>query len=412
MTNADENCRKCGIYNQLKSKRSFKYMRDVAVIGVGMNEKWGELWEMSIRDIFVDAAIRAIDDAGVDHIDSMYVGCMSGGLFVGQEHLGSMLSDYLGVRGIPAARVETACASGGLAFRLAVMDVMSGMNDIVLAGGVEKMLDVDGGAATYALATAADQEYEGFHGVTFPGLYAMIARAHMHKYGTTREQIASVSVKNHKHGSMNSRAQFPFETTLEGVINAVSVASPLTIMDCSPITDGAAAVIVCPMDMAKTVFKKHPIVKVIGSGHGTDSIALHDREDMSWLKAVEIAGKRAFEMSGKKPADIDVLEVHDCFSIAEICVLEALGFFTPGKAGAATMAGETTFGGKIPVNTSGGLKSKGHPVGATGVAQIVEVTEQLRGISGKRQVKGAKVGMAQNMGGSGGSSICHILEVK
>ncbi|OGU55031.1 MAG: acetyl-CoA acetyltransferase [Ignavibacteria bacterium RBG_13_36_8] len=387
-------------------------MREVAVIGVGMNEKWGELWEKSFRDLFTEAALNAIDDAGVDKIDSMYIGCMSGGLFVGQEHIGSIMADYLGYGNIPAARVESACASGGLAFRQAFIDVASGMNDIVLAGGVEKMLDVDGGAATYALSTAADQEYECFHGITFPGLYAMIAKAHMHKYGTTREQLAHVSVKNHKNGAKNKRAQFPFETTLDGVINSVMVADPLTIMDCSPVTDGAAAVILCPLDLAKKKFKKHQIIQVIGTGQATDTIALHDRKDLTWLTAVELAGKKAFEMAGKKPTDINLCEVHDCFSIAEICVTEALGFFEPGKGGPAVESGATAIGGKIPINTSGGLKSKGHPVGATGIAQIIEITEQLRGDSGERQVKGAKVGMAQNMGGSGGSSVCHILEVK
>nr|MBC8278820.1 thiolase domain-containing protein [FCB group bacterium] len=249
-------------------------MRDVAIIGVGMNPRWGELWEMSLRDLFTEAALAVIDDAGVDHIDSMYVGCMSGGLFVGQEHLGSLLASQLHQGHIPGTRVESACASGGLAFRQAYIEVASGMSDIVLAAGVEKMLDVDGGEATYALSTAADQEYECFHGVTFPGLYAMIANAHMHKYGTTREQLAHVSVKNHHNGSMNARSQFPFETTLDGVINAVAVAHPLTIMDCSPITDGAAAAILCPLEMAEKQFKNHPIIKVIGSGHATDHIAL------------------------------------------------------------------------------------------------------------------------------------------
>jgi acetyl-CoA C-acetyltransferase len=292
------------------------------------------------------------------------------------------------------------------------MDVACGMNDIVLAGGVEKMLDVDGGAATYALSTAADQEYECFHGVTFPGLYAMIARAHMHQYGTTRQQMAQVAVKNHKHGTKNPRAQFPYETTLDAVINAVMVADPLTVMDCSPVTDGAAAVILCPLELAKSKFKKHPVVQVTGSGHATDTIALHDRENIAQLKAVEIAGQRAFKMAHKSPQDIDLCEVHDCFTIAEICAIEALGFFPAGKGGSAVEAGETTFGGKIPINTSGGLKAKGHPVGATGIAQVLEIVEQLRGISGPRQVENAKVGMTQNMGGSGASSICHILEVK
>ncbi len=387
-------------------------MREVAVVGIGINEKWGELWDKSIRTIFTEAALNAIDDAKIDHIDSMYIGCMSGGLFVGQEHLGSMLSDYLGVGSIPATRIESACASGGLAFRQAFIDVASGMNDIVLAGGVEKMMDVDGGAATYALSTAADQEYECFHGITFPGLYAMIAKAHMHKYGTTREQLAHVSVKNHKNGAKNSCAQFPFETTLEGVINSVMVADPLTIMDCSPVTDGAAAVILCPLDLAKEKFKDRPIIQIIGSGHATDTIALHDRKEITWLSAVEQSGKRAFEMADKTTKDIDLCEVHDCFSIAEICATEALGFFEAGKGGPAVESGATAIGGQIPINTSGGLKSKGHPVGATGIAQIIEVAEQLWGLSGERQVERAKVGMAQNMGGSGGSSVCHILEVK
>jgi len=387
-------------------------MREVAVVGIGINEKWGELWNKSIRTIFTEAALNAIDNTNIDHLDAMYIGCMSGGLFVGQEHLGAMLADYLGVDSIPAARVESACASGGLAFRQAFIDVASGMNDIVLAGGVEKMLDVDGGAATYALSTAADQEYECFHGITFPGLYAMIAKAHMHKYGTTREQLAHVSVKNHKNGSKNTRAQFPFETTLDGVINSVMVADPLTIMDCSPVTDGAAAVILCPLELAKEKFNDHPIVQIIGSGHATDTIALHDREDITWLNAVELSGIRALEMAGKAVSDIDVCEVHDCFSIAEICATEALGFFEAGKGGPAVEAGATAIGGQIPINTSGGLKSKGHPVGASGIAQIIEITEQLWGLSGERQVEGAKVGMTQNMGGSGGSSLCHILEVK
>ncbi len=383
-------------------------MRDVAIIGIGMM-KWGELWKKSLRDIFVEASLNAIDDAGVDKIDSMYIGCMSPGLFVGQEHLGSLLADYLGVRPIPATRVESACASGGLALRQAFIEVASGMSDIVLAGGVEKMTDVGGDDATFALGTAGDQEYEGYHGITFPGLYSMIARAHMHKYGTTREQLAHVAVKNHKHGSLNPNAQFPFEVTVEQVINAVMVADPLTILDCSPITDGAAAVIVCPYEIAKKISKK-PVVKITGTGHTTDTIALHSRDDITWLNATEKAGKMAYEMAGKKPNDIDIVEVHDCFTIAEICVLEALGFAEPGKGGEMAESGMTSLEGKIPVNTSGGLKSKGHPVGATGIAQVHELVTQLRGDAGKRQVENAGVGLSQNMGGTGGSTVIHILE--
>ena len=384
-------------------------MRDVAVIGVGMI-KWGELWDKSLRHLYVEAALKAIDDAGVDKIDALYAGCMSSGLFVGQEHIGALLADYLGMAPIPGTRVESACASGGLAFRCGIMDVASGMNDVVLVGGVEKMTDVDGGGATYALATAADQEYEVYNGVTFPGLYAMMARAHMERYGTTRKQLSMVSVKNHENGIKNENAQYRMKLTTEQVEGAVMIADPLTILDCSPITDGAAAAIICPLDMAKDIAKK-TVIKVTGSGHATDAIALHQRPDITWLGAVEKAAQDAYKMAGAKPEDIDLVEVHDCFSIAEILTIEALGFAEKGKGGKVTEAGETAIGGRIPVNTSGGLKSKGHPVGATGVAQIVEVVEQLRGESGERQVKDAKRGMTQNMGGTGASSVCHILEV-
>ncbi len=372
--------------------------------------KWGEIWEKSLRDLYVEAALKAIDDAGVDGIDAMYVGCMSSGLFVGQEHIGALLADYLGVTPVPGTRVESACASGGLAFRCGIMDVASGMNDIVLVGGVEKMTDVDGAGATFALATAADQEYEVYNGVTFPGLYALMARAHMERYGTTRKQLSMVSVKNHENGSKNPNAQYRMTLTTDQVENSVMVADPLTILDCSPITDGAAAVIICPLDKAAAIARK-PVVKVSGSGHATDAIALHQRKDITWLGAVEKAARDAYAMAGVKPDDIDVAEVHDCFSIAEILTIEALGFAEKGRGGAVTEAGETAIGGRIPVNTSGGLKSKGHPVGATGVAQIVEVVEQLRGESGDRQVENARRGLTQNMGGTGASSVVHILEV-
>ncbi len=382
-------------------------MRDVAVIGVGMT-KWGELWEKSLRAIFVETALLALDDAGVDRIDSMYVGCMSSGLFVGQEHIASLLADYLAQTPIPSARVESACASGGLALRQGFIEVASGMSDVVLVGGVEKMTDVSGHEATYALGTAADQEYEGYHGMTFPGLYALIARAHMEKYGTTREQLAMVAVKNHDNGSKNPLAQFPFKITVDSVLNSVMVADPLRILDCSPITDGAAAVILCPAEMAWK--KKKPVVKIIGTGHATDTIALSQRKDITWLEATYQAGKQAYSMANKKPGDIDLVEVHDCFTIAEICVIEALGFVGKGKGGQAVEKGLTSLKGKIPVNTSGGLKAKGHPVGATGVAQVVEIVKQLRGEAGERQVKGARIGMTQNMGGSGGSTLVHIFE--
>jgi acetyl-CoA C-acetyltransferase len=382
-------------------------MREVAVIGVGMN-KWGEHWEKSLRQVFTEAAILALDDAGVEKVDSLIVGCMSSGLFVGQEHLSSLLADYIGQVPVPAARVESACASGGLALRMGFIEVASGMSDVVLVGGVEKMTDVNGHEATYALGTAADQEYECYHGITFPGLYALIARAHMEKYGTTREQLAMVAVKNHDNGSLNPLAQYPFKVSVEAVLNSVMVADPLRILDCSPITDGAAALILCPVETAKKL--KKPVVKITASGMATDTIALSSRREITWIESTYQAAKRAYAMAGKNPEDIDVVEVHDCFTIAEICVMEALGLVEKGKGGKAVEEGLTSLHGKIPINTSGGLKAKGHPVGATGVAQAIEIVKQLREEAGPRQVKGARVGLTQNMGGSGGSSIVHIFE--
>ncbi|MDP8238973.1 MAG: thiolase domain-containing protein [Candidatus Hatepunaea meridiana] len=386
-------------------------MREVAVVGIGMH-KWGELWGMSIRDMFTIAARNAMDDAGVNNIDSMYIGCMSGGLFAGQEHLASLMADYLGVLPAAAARVESACASAGLAVRQGWMEVASGISDVVLVGGVEKMTDITGEEATFALSTAADTEYEGYNGVTFPGLYAMMARSHMHKYGTTLEQLSHVSVKNHANGALNPEAQYPFPVSLETVMNSTMVAEPLRLLHCSPITDGAAAVILCPVEIAKKEFKDHPLVVITGSGHATDTLALHSRDDFTTIKSATIAAQKAYRMAGVGPEDIDFAEVHDCFTIAEIMVTESIGFFEAGQGGPAAENGITSREGAKPINTSGGLKSKGHPVGATGAAQIIEITRQLRGEAGKRQLDNPRRGLAQNMGGSGGSSLVHILEVK
>lgn len=380
-------------------------MRDVAIIGVGMT-KFGELWDMGIRDMFAEAAIKAMDDAGVKKLDAMYVGAMSSGLYTAQEHIASVMADYIGQRGVASTRVESACASGGLSVKSAYLDVASGMSDIVLAGGVEKMWDADDGSAI--LATASDQEWEAFNGVTFPGLYAMMARVYMEKYGLTREELAQVPIKNHKHSVHNPHAQYPFEIDLKTVLNSSMVADPFRLMDCSPITDGAAAVILCPLDRAKE-FTDKP-VKIKGIGHASGPIALHDHKDLTRLEAVHSAAQKAYKMAGVSPKDIQFVEVHDCFSIAEVIVAEELGFFEYGKAGKAIANGEATYGGKIVINPSGGLKAKGHPVGASGVAQIIEAVIQLQGKAGKRQVPNAKIGMTQNMGGSGGSCVIHILE--
>ncbi|MFB0515687.1 MAG: thiolase domain-containing protein [Candidatus Neomarinimicrobiota bacterium] len=380
-------------------------MRDVYVIGVGMT-RFGELWEVSFKDLFVEAALAALDDAATDRLDAMYVGCMSSGLFVGQEHIGALLADYLGRNPIPATRVETACASAGAAIRLAYMEVAAGTSEVVLAGGVEKM--TDGADVTAALATAADQEYEVYHGVTFPGLYALMARAHMHRYGTTREQLAQVAVKNHRHGALNPKAQFPFEITVEQVLASSMVADPLRLLDCSPVTDGAAALILASAEVAGQA-QNHPPVLVIASAQATSTIALHNRPVITRLDAVQRAAEAAYKQAGITPDEVDVTEVHDCFTIAELCVMEALGYARPGEAAALVEAGETRIGGRMPINTSGGLKAKGHPVGASGAAQIVEITQQLRGEAGDRQVEGARIGLAQNMGGTGASCTVHIL---
>jgi len=385
-------------------------MRDVAIIGIGMT-RFGELWESSIRDLCVEAALACFNDAGIDRLDSITIGSMSSGLFTGQEHLASLVPDYLGRRNVPAVRVESACASGGQAVRTAFLEVASGMSDVVLAIGVEKMTDVSGGEATYALATAADQDYEAFHGVTFPGLYAMMARAHMERFGTTRDQLAQVAVKNHENGSHNPHAQFPFTVTRKQVINSVMIADPLTLLDCSPITDGAAAVLVAPAEMAREL-QRGPLTVITGIGHATDTISIAHRADLLHLDAIELASSRALGMAGKSIEDIDFAEVHDCFTIAEILVLESMGVVPAGQGGPATLDGLTALDGDFPVNPSGGLKSKGHPVGATGVAQICEAVTQLRGAAGDRQIPNARIALTQNMGGSGGSSVVHIVEAR
>jgi acetyl-CoA C-acetyltransferase len=379
-------------------------MREVAVISAGMGN-FGELWGLSLRDVFAEAALEAIESARIDHLDAIYVGNMAGGGFVGQEHIGPLLADRIAMSGVPATHVESACASGGAALRCAFFEVASGASDLVLAAGVEKMND--GADVTEVLAMAADQELEAYHGVTFPGLYAMIARAHMEAFGTTEEDLAWVAVKNHRHGALNPRAQFRREVTVEQVMSSSLVASPLRLLHCSPVSDGAAAVVLCPLEQARD-YTDRP-VRILGSGFATASMALADREDPAFLGAVEKAGERAYEMAGVGPSKIQVAEVHDCFSIAEICCIEALGLVKKGKASAAARNGLTALGGELPVNTSGGLKSKGHPVGATGIAQAIEIFEQLRDEAGERQVPGAEIGLAQNMGGSGASSVVHIF---
>ena len=385
-------------------------MRDVAAVGVGLT-KFGERWGDSFREMCVEAGVKAIDDAGMDgdDIQEMFVGNMSGGRFVLQEHIGALIADYSGLatNHIPATRTEAACASGGLAFRQAVNCIASGAQDIVIAAGVEKMTDVSGGETTDALAGAADREWEGMYGVTFPSLYAMMARDYMNRYGMTREELAQVAVKNHYNGARNPIAQYQKEITIDTVLNSTLVADPLRLMDCSPVTDGAAAVILCSLDRAKE-FTDCP-VKVLASTQASDTISLHDRRDISTLDATVAAANRAFDIAKIERKDVDLVEVHDCFTIAEICAIEDMGFCKKGEAGKLTAEGYTALDGKLPVNTSGGLKACGHPVGATGIKQVCEVVTQLRGEAGKRQVDGAEIGMTHNVGGTGATVVTSIF---
>ena len=372
--------------------------------------KFGEHWEKGFRELVVEAGIKAVEDAKIsgENITAGYVGTMASGKLIGQEHIGALIADYMGLNPIPITRVEGACASGSLALRQGVMAVSSGIHDIVVVGGVEKMTDLGAGGVSDALGGAGDQEWELFLGATFPGLYALMAKRHMYEFGTTEEMMASVAVKNHKHGSKNPYAQFRREITIDTVMKSKMVADPLKVFDCSPITDGGAALILAPLEIAESYTKKP--VEVAASGQASDTIALDNREKLTEIAATKFAAEKAYRRAGITAKDVDVAEVHDCFTIAEIMAIEDLGFFKKGEGGKATMDGKTTFGGDVVVNTSGGLKSAGHPVGATGIKQAVEITWQLRGDAGERQVKDAEIGLSHNVGGSGATVVVHVYK--
>jgi len=386
-------------------------MREVAVIGIG-ETKFGELWDKSFREIGIEAGLLAIQDAGIkgNEIDALYIGNMSAGKFIDQEHIAPLVADYVGLAGqnLPATRIEAAGASGGLALSSAYMAVASEVHDIVVVGGAEKMTDVSEVYAQEILASTADQEWESVFGATFAGLHAMIARRHMHEYGTTKEQLAQVAVKNHKNGALNPNAQYRKELSLEIVISAPMVAEPLGLFDCAPLSDGAAALVLCPLDRAKSYTDKP--VRIASCGQAGDYMALHDRRDICVMDATVVAGKKAFKYAGIGPKDINLAEVNDNYTISEILAIEDLGFFKKGEGGKATEEERTALNSEISVNPSGGLKARGQPVGATGVAQAVEVVRQLRGEAGKRQVKEARYGLAHNVGGTGSTVIVHIFE--
>ncbi len=382
-------------------------MRRVAVVGVGCSE-FGELWDRSFRQIFIEAGISALEDADVEgrEIEAIYIGNMSAGRYIGQEHIAALIADYAGLAefGIPATRVEAADASGGIALRQAYMAVASGLHDIVIAAGVEKVTDV--GDAMDIMSSAADQEWEYFVGANLPALYAIIARLHMKEFGGTEEDLAMVSVKNHSNAVYNPKAQFKRKIRVEDVLRSPYVAEPLKLLDCAPISDGAAAVILASEEVARK-FTDTPVF-IEASTQASDYLALHSRKDVLTMRSVVKAARDAYKIAGIEAKDIQVAEVHDSFTIAEILAYEDLGFAEKGKGYELIREGVTEIGGDIPVNTSGGLKACGHATGATGIRQAVEIVTQLRGDAGKRQVD-AEVGLTLNIGGTGATAVVTIF---
>lgn len=387
-------------------------MREVAIIGTGIT-KFGELWNKSFRAIGIEAGLKAIEDSGLagSEIDGMFLGNMSAGRFINQQHIDALVADYSGMatNHIPCTRVEAGGASGGVAFREGVMAVASGMHDIVVVAGAEKMTDLDDPSINSVLDATADAEWEAGMGLTFASLHAMIAQRMIHDKIATREEIASVSMNSHAHGALNPNAQFKKAIKLESVLYSGKVADPLGMFDCAPNSDGAAALVLCPLDKAKEYTDSY--VKVAAAAQASDTLALFQRDTITSFAATQAAAKRAFEMARVKPEDISVAEIHDNFTPSGILAMEDMGFFKKGEAGKAFLDGKLTLGGgKLAVNTSGGLKARGHPTGATGVAQLVEIAEQLRNRADKRQVANAKYGLAQNVGGTGSAVTVSILE--
>jgi acetyl-CoA C-acetyltransferase len=350
-------------------------------------------------ELFASAAADAIADADIapGAVQAIYYGNVTGGEGERQLHTSPLGASLLGLPTIPTTRFENACATSHVAFRHAVMEIAAGVSDVVLVGGAERILHVPTDAATEYFAYCSDASFEQPVGLTFPGVFALIARAHMDKYGTTEQQMAHVAVKNHRHGTLNPKAQFRKEITLDTVLKSAYVADPLKLFDCCPFTDGGAAIVLAAEDVARR--HRRP-VWVLGTQAASDAMFMHDKRDLARVTATERAAQGAYRQAGKTPGDVDVVELHDCFTIAEIVATEGLGFFEPGTGGLAAERGWTSLGGRLPVNPSGGLKAKGHPIGATGAAQIGEITTQLRGEAGERQVEGAATGLVHTLGGN------------
>ncbi len=382
-------------------------MRDVSIIGIGQTPV-GEHWDKSIRHLGYYALADAMRDANIERADALYVGNMLSGEISGQAHLGSLIADFAGLRGIEAIKVEAACASAAAALRQAYIGVASGIQDIVIALGVEKMTDDVGSKLTAGLAAAADADYEVVHGVSFVALNALVMQRYLHQYQVKREDFAGFAINAHANGANNPNARFQDPISREAFVKSGMVADPIGLLDASPMADGAAAVILCPTDIARE-FADNPI-RIRGSAMATDSLSVHDRRDPLWLSAAEMSSQKAFRQAELGLEDIDFFELHDAFTIMSALSLEACGFAERGKGTWLARDGEITPEGKLPITTQGGLKARGHPVGATGLYQVVEAIQQLRGVAGKNQVKDARIGMTQNIGGSGATIITHILE--
>lgn len=385
-------------------------MRQVAILGIGQI-KVDEHWDLSLRELGGNAAFAAMQDAGMDKVDALFVGNMLSPMVSGQNQLGTFFSDWIGLWNQESVKVEAACASGAAAFRAALMAVAAGDVESALIVGVEKMTDKAGHDVTAALATAADADYEVEQGISFVGINALIMRRYMHEYGWKHEDFAPFSINAHANALYNPFARLHEKITIEKFEKSSMVATPVNLLDASPTGDGAAAAIIVPADKV-AVLPGKPKITVAGSSSATDSIAVHSRKDPLFLNAAYLSSQRAYEMANVETKDIDVFELHDAFSIMSALSLEACGFAERGQGVKLGLDNEICPTGRVPICTRGGLKARGHPVGATGMYQIVEVVQQLRGECGKTQVDGAQIGMAQNIGGSGATILTHILKAE
>ncbi len=382
-------------------------MRQVAILGIGQTPV-SEHWDKSLLVLAGEAVFTALEDAGRQSAEAIYVGNMLSGLLEKQEHFGTMLADWVGLRGREAFKIEAACGSGAAAFRMGLMAVASGEVDSALVVGAEKMTDSLPDETTAALATAADADWEIIHGLSFVGLNALVMQRYLYQYGWQHKDFAPFAINAHANALHNPNARLHIKLDTERYVKAPMVSSPINLMDASAVGDGAAAIYIVPAEKLSGL-NSRPRIMVAGSGAATDSIAVHDRKDPLWLSAAEKSSRQAYYQAGVGPADIDIFEIHDAFTIMSALSLEACGFAERGQGVALGLEGAITPQGRIPITTRGGLKARGHPVGATGVYQLVEVVEQLRGLAGATQVPGAKIGMAQNIGGSGATILTHIL---